>query len=95
MYVKVIIAHNDTDLSCIKLDINVSKFFAKAQHSLYRQFKLSIKMVNLSCRSEVEPVQITLPNSQTDRLGQKNSDIVGNVGFIRPCFTYCTLFEVM
>ena len=30
--VKVIIAHNDTDLSRIKLDINVSKCFTKAQH---------------------------------------------------------------
>ena len=34
MYVKVLIAQNDTDLSCIKLDINVSKCFTKAQHLL-------------------------------------------------------------
>ena len=32
IYVKVVIAQNDTDLSCIKLDINVSKCFTKAQH---------------------------------------------------------------
>ena len=30
--VKTEIAQNDTDLSCIKLDINVSKCFTKAQH---------------------------------------------------------------
>ena len=32
MFVKTEIAQNDTDLSCIKLDINVSKCFTKAQH---------------------------------------------------------------
>ena len=31
-YVKVVIAQNDTDFSCIKFDINVSKCFTKAQH---------------------------------------------------------------
>ena len=31
-HVKTEIAQNDTDLSCIKLDINVSKCFTKAQH---------------------------------------------------------------
>ena len=30
--VKTKIAQNDTDLSCIKLDITVSKCFTKAQH---------------------------------------------------------------
>ena len=30
--VKVVIAQNDTDLSCINLNINVLKFFTKAQH---------------------------------------------------------------
>ena len=30
--VKTEIAQNDTDLSCIKLDTNVSKCFTKAQH---------------------------------------------------------------
>ena len=33
MHVKAVIAQNDIDLSCIKLDINVSKCFTKAQHS--------------------------------------------------------------
>ena len=32
IYVKTEIAQNDTDMSCIKLDINVSKYFTKAQH---------------------------------------------------------------
>ena len=32
MYVKAEITQNDTDLSCIKLDIYVSKCFRKAQH---------------------------------------------------------------
>ena len=32
MCVKAIIAQNDTDLSCIKLDINVSKCFAFVKH---------------------------------------------------------------
>ena len=34
MYVKVVIAQNDTDLPHIKLFINVSKCFMKAQHGL-------------------------------------------------------------
>ena len=32
MYAKTEMAQNDTDLLCIKLDINVSKCFTKAQH---------------------------------------------------------------
>ena len=32
MYVKTEIAQNDTDLSCIKLDINVSKCYAFVKH---------------------------------------------------------------
>ena len=32
IYAKVVIAQNDTHLSCIQLDINVSKCFTKAQH---------------------------------------------------------------
>ena len=32
IYVKVVIAQNGTDLSCIKLDINASKCFTKEQH---------------------------------------------------------------
>ena len=39
MHVKVIIAQNDTDLSCIKLDINVSKCFTKVQHGLISMFE--------------------------------------------------------
>ena len=30
--VKVVIAQNDTDFSCFNLNINVLKFFTKAQH---------------------------------------------------------------
>ena len=32
IHVKVVITQNDTDLSCIKLDINVSKFCAFVKH---------------------------------------------------------------
>ena len=32
IYIKVIIAQNDTDLSCINLNINVLKCFTKAQY---------------------------------------------------------------
>ena len=43
IYVKVVIAQNDTDLSCIKLDINVSKCFTKALSILW------IKSVSPGC----------------------------------------------
>ena len=40
MYVKVVIAQNDTDLSCIKLYINVSKCCAFVKH--FETFILSL-----------------------------------------------------
>ena len=43
MYVKTKIAQNDTDLFCVKLDINVLKCFTKVQHfeTLIFKFKFS------------------------------------------------------